>query len=86
MSILDREAGDRYHLTEFVAQNGPSLKQQYQKLSEAEKKKLTKDIEASWEQRVKICWSNPKAVQHDVNTAFSGMEHEVCWILTSDPV
>ena len=43
--LPDREAGDRYRLPDFVAQNGPSLKQQYQKLSDAEKKNLTKDIE-----------------------------------------
>jgi hypothetical protein len=79
---LDREAGDRYRLPDFVAQNGPSLKRQYRKLSDAEKKNLTKDIETVREQRVKVCRSNPKAVQKDVNAAFSNMEHEVCGIQT----
>ena len=77
MSTLDREAGDRYRLPEFITQKGSSLKRQYLKLSETEKKNLTRDIEALREQRVKICRSNPKAVQQDVNAAFSTMEHEV---------
>lgn len=77
MSSLDREAGDRYRLPQFVAQKSASLKRQYGKLSETEKKNLTKDIEALRERRVKIYRANPKAVQHDVNTAFSNMENEV---------
>lgn len=77
MSILDREAGDRYRLPEFVAQKGSSLKRQYGKLSETQKKDLIKDIEAVREQRVKIHRANPKAVQHDVNAAFLNMENEV---------
>ena len=55
MSTLDREAGDRYRLPEFITQKGSSLKQQYLKLSETEKKNLARDIEALREQRVKIC-------------------------------
>ena len=68
---------DHYRLPEFVAQNGPTLKHQYQKLSEIEKKNLTKYIEAVHEKKMKDCRANPKAVQHDVNVAFSNMEHEV---------
>ena len=60
-----------------MAQNGPTLKHQYQKLSEIEKKNLTKYIEAVHEKKMKDCRANPKAVQHDVNVAFSNMEHEV---------
>lgn len=83
---IEREAGDRYCLPEFVAQNGSTLKKQYRKLSETEKKNLTKDIEAVREKRMKVCRANPKAAQHDVNAAFSNMEHEVSWILTWDSV
>lgn len=54
MSSLDKEAGNHYHLPEFVAQKGSSLKWGYQKLSEIEKKNLTKEIETVWEQHVKI--------------------------------
>jgi hypothetical protein len=60
-----------------VAQNGPTLKHQYPKLSENEKKNLTKDIEAVREKKIKVCRANPKAAQHDVNAAFLNMEHEV---------
>lgn len=80
-SSLDREAGNRYRLPEFVAQKGSSLKREYQKLSETEKKKLTKEIETVREQRIKISRANPKAVQHDVNAAFSNMENEVSCFL-----
>jgi hypothetical protein len=38
-----------------VAQNGPTLKRQYRKLSENEKKNLTKDIEAVREKKIKVC-------------------------------
>jgi hypothetical protein len=75
--IIDREAGDRYRLPQFVAQEGQSLKRQYRKLSEDEKKNLRRDIEAVRERRVRVNRANPKAVQHDVNAAFSGMENEV---------
>ena len=54
-----------------------NLKKKYRKLSETEKKNLTKDIEAVREKRMKVCRANPKAAQHDVNAAFSNMEHEV---------
>ena len=56
----------------------------HRKLSEDEKKNLTRDIEAMHEQWVRINWVNPKAVQCDVDAAFSGMENEVSWFyLTS---
>jgi hypothetical protein len=64
---LDREAGDRYRLPQFITKKGSSLKRQYLKLSETEKKNLTRDIEAVREQRETVCRANPKAVQHDVN-------------------
>ena len=51
MSSLDQEAGNH---PEFVAQKGSLLKWGYQKLSEIEKKNLTKEIETVWEQHVKI--------------------------------
>lgn len=76
-STLDREAGERYRLPDFVTKKGSSLKRQYHKLSVVEKKNLTKDIEAVREQRVKVRRANPKAAQHDVNAAFSSMEREV---------
>ena len=78
MSSLDQEAGNH---PEFVAQKGSLLKWGYQKLSEIEKKNLTKEIETVWEQHVKISWANPKAIQHDINAPLSNMEDEVSYFL-----
>jgi hypothetical protein len=60
-----------------MAKKGASLKCQYQKLSEAEKKGLTKEIDAVREECVKIHRVNTKAAQHDINAAFDSMEREV---------
>ena len=60
-----------------MAKKGASLKHQYQKLSEADKKGLTKEIDAVREVCIKIHQANTKAAQHDVNTAFDSMAQEV---------
>jgi hypothetical protein len=60
-----------------MAKKGASLSHQYQKLSTDEKKSLAKDLELTREERRKICRTNPKAVQKDVDAAFNSMEQEV---------
>lgn len=73
----DLDQGEWYRISEFMAKKGASLKHQYQKLLEADKKGLTKEINAVREVCVKIRWANTKAAQHDVNTAFDSMVWEV---------
>ena len=73
----DLDQGEQYHLQEFMAKKGASLKHQYHKLSEAEKIGFMKEINVVREQHLKNLLSKSKAVQHDVTAAFDSMEQEV---------
>ncbi|KAG1811156.1 uncharacterized protein BJ212DRAFT_1465896 [Suillus subaureus] len=70
--------GDRTKLTAFIAENKATLLQDYCKLTFAEKQAYNVCVLKDRQEKNCTAHSNPKAVKHDVNAAFTFMDCEVC--------
>jgi hypothetical protein len=69
--------GDRTKLTAFIAENKATLLRDYRKLTFAEKQAYNACVLEDRQEKNRTARSNPKAVKHDVNAAFTSMDREV---------
>ncbi|KAG1725373.1 hypothetical protein EDB19DRAFT_1603672, partial [Suillus lakei] len=69
--------GDHLKLTAFIAENKARLLRDYGRLTVAEKQAYNVDVLKSREAKNCTTRANPKAVKHDMNAAFTSMDHEV---------
>ncbi|KAG2028508.1 hypothetical protein BDR03DRAFT_842211, partial [Suillus americanus] len=68
--------GDRTKLTAFIAENKATLLRDYRKLTFAEKQAYNACVLEDRQEKNRTARSNPKAVKHDVNAAFTSMDRE----------
>ncbi|KAG1833221.1 hypothetical protein DFJ58DRAFT_719457 [Suillus subalutaceus] len=70
--------GDHTKLTAFIAENKATLVRDYRKLTFAEKQAYNACVLEDHQAKNHTARVNPKAIKHDVNAAFTFMDHEVC--------
>ena len=73
----DRQAGDRFKLTDFVREYGKILRHKYGKLTAREKKAYARNMVAVREEKKSCVRASPRALQLHVNATFSTMSEEV---------
>ncbi|KAG2090930.1 hypothetical protein BD769DRAFT_1395678 [Suillus cothurnatus] len=76
----DREKGERFKLTEFIAQNKTELDCTYSKLTVVQEQVYKGQILEAHEKKQWTARANPKAVQHDINASLASMDHEGFYI------
>ncbi|KAG1795853.1 uncharacterized protein BJ212DRAFT_1306479 [Suillus subaureus] len=68
--------GDCTKLTAFITENKAMLLQDYRKLTFAEKQAYNACVLEDCQEKNRTARSNPKAIKHDVNAAFTFMDRE----------
>ena len=75
--------GERYKLTQFIAENKQELLQAYSKLTAIQKQVYNNAIMTARARKVPVARSNPKIVSRVVSSAFAKMDQEVSWFIES---
>ncbi|KAG2067455.1 hypothetical protein BDR04DRAFT_974406, partial [Suillus decipiens] len=70
--------GDRTKITAFIAENKATLLRDYCKLTFTKKQAYNACVLEDCQAKNHTAHVNPKAIKHDVNAAFTLMDHEVC--------
>ncbi len=75
--------GERLKLPKFISENGSELKEEYEKLTKAEKDVYRDKIASVREEREVSARANPKAVQAEVRSVFGNLQKDVSLVYTS---
>ncbi|KAG2357102.1 hypothetical protein BDR07DRAFT_1225845, partial [Suillus spraguei] len=69
--------GNRWKLTEFIESHKETLRNDYARLSQAQKNNYKVEIIKMHADKQRMVRDNPRAVQHDMQATFAAMDQEV---------